>query len=115
MLQCYVLTCGRSVTAFLAPHRSQRPGQGPRSPHPKAGPAWTDEYEYCLRSLQLTLAILSAVESLRYKVRNKSLESTTTCLVHRGGAQQFFFEYLRVSIDTFDYIFSNVQGAASVL
>jgi hypothetical protein len=38
MLQCYVLTCGRSVTAFLAPPRSQRPGQGPRSPHPNAGP-----------------------------------------------------------------------------
>jgi hypothetical protein len=38
MLQCYVLTCGRSVTAFLAPPRSQRPGQGSRSPHPKAGP-----------------------------------------------------------------------------
>jgi hypothetical protein len=38
MLQLYVLTSGRSVTAFLAPPRSQRPGQGPRSPHPKAGP-----------------------------------------------------------------------------
>src|SRR5215510_9913641 len=32
------LTCGRSVTAFSAPPRSRRPGQGPRSPHPKAGP-----------------------------------------------------------------------------
>jgi hypothetical protein len=40
MLQCYVLTCGRSVTAFLAPPRSQRPWQGPRSPHPKAGPGF---------------------------------------------------------------------------
>jgi hypothetical protein len=39
MLQCYVLTCGRSVTAFLASPRSQRPGQEARSPHPKAGPA----------------------------------------------------------------------------
>jgi hypothetical protein len=39
MLQCYVLTCGRSVTTFLAPPRSQRTGQGPRLPHPKAGPA----------------------------------------------------------------------------
>jgi hypothetical protein len=29
MLQCYVLMCGLSVTAFLAPPRSQRPGQGP--------------------------------------------------------------------------------------
>jgi hypothetical protein len=38
MLQCYVLTCGWLVTAFLVPPRSQRPGQGPRSPHPKAGP-----------------------------------------------------------------------------
>jgi hypothetical protein len=38
MLQCYVLTCGRSVTAFLVPPRSRRPGQLPRSPHPKAGP-----------------------------------------------------------------------------
>jgi hypothetical protein len=38
MLQCYVLTCDRLVTAFLAPPRSQRPGQAPRSPHPKAGP-----------------------------------------------------------------------------
>jgi hypothetical protein len=40
MLQRYVLTCDRSVTAFWAPPRSQRPGQGPRSPHPKAGPAY---------------------------------------------------------------------------
>jgi hypothetical protein len=39
MLQCYVLTCGRSVTAFSTPPRSQRPGQGSRMPHPKAGPA----------------------------------------------------------------------------
>jgi hypothetical protein len=39
MLQCYVLTFGQSVTAFSAPPRSQRPGQMPRSPHPKAGPA----------------------------------------------------------------------------
>jgi hypothetical protein len=38
MLQCYVLMCARSVTTFLAPPRSQRPGHGPRSPHPKAGP-----------------------------------------------------------------------------
>jgi hypothetical protein len=42
MLQCYVLTCGRSVTAFPATPRSQRPGQVPRSPHPKAGPAQTN-------------------------------------------------------------------------
>jgi hypothetical protein len=42
MLQCYVLTFGRSVTAFSAPPRSQRPGQGPRSPHPKAGPGRTE-------------------------------------------------------------------------
>jgi hypothetical protein len=42
MLQCYVLMCARSVTAFLAPPRSQRPGQGPRSPHPKAGPVWVE-------------------------------------------------------------------------
>jgi hypothetical protein len=40
MLQCYALMCGRSVTAFLAPPRSQHPGQGPRSPHPKAGPGY---------------------------------------------------------------------------
>jgi hypothetical protein len=40
MLQCYVLMCARSVTAFMAPPRSQRPGQGPRSPHPKAGPGY---------------------------------------------------------------------------
>jgi hypothetical protein len=39
MLQCYVLMCARLVTAFLAPPRRQRLGQGPRSPHPKAGPA----------------------------------------------------------------------------
>jgi hypothetical protein len=38
MLQRYVLTCGRSVTAFSAPPRSRRLGQGPRSPHPKASP-----------------------------------------------------------------------------
>jgi hypothetical protein len=43
MLQCYVLTCGRSVTAFPAPPRSQRPGQGPRLPHPKAGPGYSVE------------------------------------------------------------------------
>jgi hypothetical protein len=40
MLQCYVLTCGRSVTAFSAHPRSQRPGQGPRSPYTKASPAY---------------------------------------------------------------------------
>jgi hypothetical protein len=28
MLKCYVLTCGRSVTAFSAPTRSQLPWQG---------------------------------------------------------------------------------------
>jgi hypothetical protein len=38
ILECYVLTSGRSVTAFLAPPRSQRPGQGPRLPHLKASP-----------------------------------------------------------------------------
>jgi hypothetical protein len=38
VLQCYVLTCGRSVTAFSGPPRSQHLGQGPRSRHPKAGP-----------------------------------------------------------------------------
>jgi hypothetical protein len=32
MLQCYVLTCGRSVTVFWAAPRSQRLRQGPRSP-----------------------------------------------------------------------------------
>jgi hypothetical protein len=42
MLQCYVLMCGRPVTAFLAPPRSQRPGQGPRSPHRKVGPGHED-------------------------------------------------------------------------
>jgi hypothetical protein len=41
MLQCYVLTHDRSVTAFSAPPQSERPGQGPRSPHPKASPAYT--------------------------------------------------------------------------
>jgi hypothetical protein len=38
MLQCYVLTCVRSVTAFMSLPRSQRPGQRPRSPRPKNGP-----------------------------------------------------------------------------
>jgi hypothetical protein len=38
MLQRYVLTCGQSVTAFLALPQSRRPGQGPRSPYPKASP-----------------------------------------------------------------------------
>jgi hypothetical protein len=47
MLQCYVLTCGRSVTAFLAPPGNQRPGQGPRLPHPKAGPV----YVRCVREV----------------------------------------------------------------
>jgi hypothetical protein len=45
MLQCYVLTCGRSVTDFSAPPRSHRPGQGYRSPHPKVGPAGSKEAE----------------------------------------------------------------------
>jgi hypothetical protein len=49
MLQCYVLMCGRSVTAFLAPPRSQRPGQGPRSPHPKAGPGWEAVLEFTVQ------------------------------------------------------------------
>jgi hypothetical protein len=38
MLQCYVLMWAQLVTTFLAPPRSQRPGQGPRLPHPKASP-----------------------------------------------------------------------------
>jgi hypothetical protein len=32
MLQCYVLMCGRLVTAFLAPPRGQRVGKGPTLP-----------------------------------------------------------------------------------
>jgi hypothetical protein len=36
MLQCCILMCGQSVTAFSAPPPSRRPGQGPRSPHSKA-------------------------------------------------------------------------------
>jgi hypothetical protein len=43
--------CGRSVTAFLAPPRSQHPGQGPRSPHPKADP--DPMYQYNDRLTQL--------------------------------------------------------------
>jgi hypothetical protein len=38
MLQCYLLTCGRAVTAFSAPPRSRRPGQGRHLPHPKSSP-----------------------------------------------------------------------------
>jgi hypothetical protein len=55
MLQCCVLTCGRSVTAFSTLPRSRRLGQGPRSPHPKAvayrggfggfKPPWNSETE----------------------------------------------------------------------
>jgi hypothetical protein len=44
MLQCYVLMRARPVTAFLAPPRSQRLGQGPRSPHLKAGPGQNDAF-----------------------------------------------------------------------
>jgi hypothetical protein len=44
MLQCYVLMCTRSVNAFMASPRSQRPGQGRRSPHPKAGTGAGDGY-----------------------------------------------------------------------
>jgi hypothetical protein len=68
MLKLYVLTCGRSVTAFLAPPRSQRPGQGPRLPHPKASPASikgrssafifvTASYELRVLSLSLSLSL----------------------------------------------------------
>jgi hypothetical protein len=54
MLQCYVLTCGRSVTVFSAPPLSQRQGQGPRSPHPKAGPGWeTTVLQRLFRVVQL--------------------------------------------------------------
>jgi hypothetical protein len=38
MLQCYVLTCGRSVTVFLAPPRSQRPGARAPLALPKGRP-----------------------------------------------------------------------------
>jgi hypothetical protein len=71
MLQCYVLTCGRSVTAFLAPPRSQRPGQGPRSPHPKAGPGldiWFNNFiivAIILIILLLTYACLHVISFLR--------------------------------------------------
>jgi hypothetical protein len=37
MLQCCVLTCGPSVTAFFAPPRRQRRGKGPARP-PKDRP-----------------------------------------------------------------------------
>jgi hypothetical protein len=39
-----VLICARSVTAFLVPPWSQRPGQGPRSPHLKAGPGLSNMF-----------------------------------------------------------------------
>jgi hypothetical protein len=54
MLQCYVLTCGRAVTAFSAPPSSRRSGQGPRSPHPKASTLcripneWVKQGIYCM-------------------------------------------------------------------
>jgi hypothetical protein len=55
MPQCLVFTRGRSVTAFLAPPRIQRTGQGPRSPHPKAGPdlsvRWKRMVRYAARTL----------------------------------------------------------------
>jgi hypothetical protein len=54
MIHCYVLMCGRSVTAFLAPPRSQRPGQGPWSPHPKADPA-----KYSMAFGALILSVLT--------------------------------------------------------
>jgi hypothetical protein len=57
MLQCYVLTFGRSVTAFSAPPRSQRPGQMPRSPHPKAG------HVYCTGPLCAASFLVPSVNS----------------------------------------------------
>jgi hypothetical protein len=59
MLQCYVLTCGRSVTAFLASPRSERLGQGPRSPHPQAGPVHC--YDICNSTDILQIMILSYI------------------------------------------------------
>jgi hypothetical protein len=49
MLQFYVLTCGRSVTAFSAPSRSRRPGQGLRSSHPKASPVYIRIWDMKMR------------------------------------------------------------------
>jgi hypothetical protein len=57
---CYVLTFGRSVTAFSVPPRSQRPGQMPRSPHPKAGP---DLHIHC-NSCYMNLPECSNVHAL---------------------------------------------------
>jgi hypothetical protein len=59
MLQCYVLMCGWSVTAFLSPPRSQRPGQGPSSPHPKAGPDAKSLEHICVLNLILVSASLN--------------------------------------------------------
>jgi hypothetical protein len=62
MLQCYVLTCGRSVTTILAPPRRQRPGQGPRLPHPKAGP----DYGICQIFVHLLQVSLLRLIFLHY-------------------------------------------------
>jgi hypothetical protein len=70
MLQWYVLTCGRSVTAFSAPPQSQRPGQGPRSPHPKVGPA-------SMHKWATTLVV--AVQVDMTKLVGVNLASSHTC------------------------------------
>jgi hypothetical protein len=53
------------LTAFLAPPRSQRPGQGPPSHHPKAGPAY-DINAWLIRSseqLRLLIPIIQREEN----------------------------------------------------
>jgi hypothetical protein len=70
MLHCYVLTCDRSVTAFLAPPRSQLPGQGPRSRHPKAGRMCT----WAENTSQLSWYLLVLGRSARYICRGRGGE-----------------------------------------
>jgi hypothetical protein len=76
VLQRYVLMCGRSVTAFLAPPRSQRPGQGPPSPHPKAGPEhYTEAQTVCV--LLTTVSTGETYEIVNNKGRDLSQEKSS--------------------------------------
>jgi hypothetical protein len=57
------------VTACLAPPRSQRPGQGPLSPHPKAGPGHTWIAEMCIiinKHLKYTSFKLSCCKNFKF-------------------------------------------------
>jgi hypothetical protein len=63
--------CGWLVTAFLVPPRSQRPGQGPRSPHPKVDPDC--QYNLTYNSSEQLSGFSSRFPSSRKLSRSMSL------------------------------------------